>query len=67
MNKSGTTRNKRSRKSKIEEKITCLICDKELKLLKTHLKRTHHMDPETYRAKFDLPEGYSMIAGKPSV
>ncbi|MBF0370018.1 MAG: MucR family transcriptional regulator [Magnetococcales bacterium] len=46
------------------EGITCLICGKSVKLLKSHLKRSHQMEPEAYRSQFDLKADYPMTPPK---
>ena len=42
--------------------IACLMCGKEVKLLKSHLIRSHKTDWEAYRKAFNLPEDYPVIA-----
>ncbi len=42
--------------------IICLECGRRLKLLTYHLSRVHGMDPASYRAKWNLPSSYPMIA-----
>jgi predicted transcriptional regulator len=51
----------------IEESIkpTHLICledGKALKMLKRHLKSSYDMSPEQYRARWNLPSDYPMVA-----
>lgn len=42
--------------------IVCLEDGKKLKMLKRHLMTHYQMTPEQYRAKWDLPADYPMVA-----
>ena len=42
--------------------IVCLEDGKQLKMLKRHLKTAYDMTPEEYRARWDLPPDYPMVA-----
>jgi predicted transcriptional regulator len=42
--------------------ITCLLCGRKQKTMKRHLEVAHDMSPEQYRAEFDLPKSYPMVA-----
>ena len=42
--------------------IVCLEDGKKLKMLKRHLMTHYHMTPEQYRAKWNLPADYPMVA-----
>ena len=42
--------------------IVCLEDGKKFKSLKRHLRTTYDMTPEQYRAKWDLPRDYPMVA-----
>lgn len=42
--------------------IACLECGARLKLLKRHLATDHAMTPAAYRARWDLPANYPMVA-----
>lgn len=42
--------------------ITCLECGVKMKLLKPHIKRDHNMTPETYKARWELPVDYPLVA-----
>ena len=42
--------------------IVCLEDGKKLKMLKRHLQSTFGMTPADYRAKWDLPPDYPMVA-----
>lgn len=44
------------------DKITCLDCGMELKMLKRHLMTHHGMTPEDYRARWNLPADYPLVA-----
>lgn len=50
------------RKSITPDYIVCLEDGKQLKMLKRHLRTTYDMTPEQYRAKWDLPTDYPMVA-----
>lgn len=42
--------------------ITCLICGKPQKMLKRHLSTRHELEPNDYRAMFDLKDDYPLVA-----
>ncbi|MEI8395306.1 MAG: MucR family transcriptional regulator [Rhodospirillaceae bacterium] len=42
--------------------IVCLEDGKKLKMLKRHLMSTYNMTPDDYRAKWNLPSDYPMVA-----
>jgi len=42
--------------------IVCLEDGKKLKMLKRHLMTHYQMTPEDYRAKWNLPADYPMVA-----
>ncbi len=44
------------------EYIVCLEDGKKLKMLKRHLMTHYQMTPEDYRAKWNLPADYPMVA-----
>ena len=50
------------RKSVTSEYIVCLEDGKKLKMLKRHLRSTFGMTPDEYRAKWNLPADYPMVA-----
>lgn len=50
------------RKSVTADYIICLEDGKRLKMLKRHLRTTYGMTPEEYRAKWNLPPEYPMVA-----
>jgi predicted transcriptional regulator len=50
------------RKSLTPDYIVCLEDGKKFKSLKRHLRSTYDMTPEQYRAKWNLPADYPMVA-----
>jgi predicted transcriptional regulator len=50
------------RRSVHPEYIICLEDGKKLKMLKRHLRAAYNMTPEQYRAKWQLPPDYPMVA-----
>jgi predicted transcriptional regulator len=50
------------KKSVTPDYIICLDDGKKFKLLKHHLLTTYDMTPERYRAKWNLPSDYPMVA-----
>ena len=50
------------RKSVTAEYIVCLEDGRKLKMLKRHLSTTYAMTPDQYRAKWNLPADYPMVA-----
>jgi predicted transcriptional regulator len=50
------------KKSVAREYIVCLDDGKKFKSLKRHLKTTFGITPEEYRAKWNLPSDYPMVA-----
>jgi predicted transcriptional regulator len=50
------------RKSVTAEYIVCLEDGKKLKMLKRHLSTAYAMTPDQYRAKWNLPADYPMVA-----
>jgi predicted transcriptional regulator len=42
--------------------VVCLEDGKKLKMLKRHLMTSYGMTPDQYRAKWDLPASYPMVA-----
>lgn len=45
-----------------DDHIICLEDGRRFKMLKKHLKARYNMTPEEYRAKWDLPVDYPMVA-----
>ena len=50
------------KKSISPEYIVCLEDGKKFKSLKRHLRTHYNLSPEQYRAKWDLPHDYPMVA-----
>ena len=50
------------RSSVKKDAIVCLDCGKKMKMLKRHLSTEHGMTPDDYRARWDLPGDYPMVA-----
>nr|WP_205790148.1 MucR family transcriptional regulator [Microvirga makkahensis] len=50
------------KKSVTPDCIICLEDGKEFKSLKRHLRTTYDMTPQQYRAKWNLPADYPMVA-----
>ena len=50
------------RRSVSPDRIVCLICGKEQKLLKRHLAVAHGLTPDQYREQFGLKRDYPMVA-----
>ena len=50
------------KKSVTYDYIICLEDGKKFKSLKGHLKSSYNMTPEEYRAKWNLPSDYPMVA-----
>ncbi len=42
--------------------VTCLECGEKLKMLKRHLMTDHGLTPEDYRARWNLPADYPLVA-----
>jgi len=50
------------KKSVTPDYIVCLEDGKKLKMLKRYLRARHGMTPDAYRAKWNLPADYPMVA-----
>ena len=50
------------KKSIMADYIVCLEDGKKFKSLKRHLRTHYNLSPEQYRAKWDLPHDYPMVA-----
>ncbi|GER08321.1 MucR family transcriptional regulator [Iodidimonas muriae] len=50
------------KKSITDDFIICLEDGKKLKMLKRYLRSKYNMTPDEYRAKWDLPADYPMVA-----
>lgn len=49
-------------KSVTPDAIICLEDGKSFKTLKRHLKTAYNMSPDEYRARWNLPDSYPMVA-----
>ncbi len=45
-----------------KDKVTCMICGKEMKTLARHLRTAHEMKPSEYRKQFDIPRTQPLAA-----
>jgi predicted transcriptional regulator len=45
-----------------QDHLVCLECGAKQKSLKRHLGSAHGLSPEEYRAKYNLPSSYPMVA-----
>lgn len=50
------------RSSVKKDHIVCLDCGKKMKMLKRHLSTEHDMTPDEYKARWDLPSDYPLVA-----
>ena len=50
------------KKSVTPDYVICLEDGKKLRMLKRHLMSTYNMTPDDYRAKWQLPRDYPMVA-----
>lgn len=44
------------------DRLRCLDCGRTFKALKRHLQADHNLSPADYRAKWDLPDAYPLVA-----
>jgi len=51
-----------AKKSVTPDHIICLEDGKKLKMLKRHLRTSYQMTPDQYRARWNLPADYPMVA-----
>ena len=52
------------KESVFADHILCLDCGGCFKILKRHILIDHQMTPDEYRAKWDLPPSYPMVAAE---
>lgn len=50
------------RKSVTDAYIVCLEDGKQMKMMTRHLRTVYNLSPEAYRAKWNLPSNYPMVA-----
>jgi predicted transcriptional regulator len=50
------------KKSVFPDHLICLCCGRKAKMLKRHIRTSHGLTVEQYRAKWDLPDEYPMVA-----
>jgi predicted transcriptional regulator len=50
------------RRSVTNEFLTCLECGAKAKMLRRHLKATHNLTTDDYRARWNLPLDYPVVA-----
>lgn len=50
------------RKSVTPDHIICLECGAKGAMLKRHIRTVHQLDPDQYRARWELPRDYPMVA-----
>lgn len=50
------------RSSVKNDAIACLECGAKFKMLKRHLATDHNLTPEAYRARWNLPASYPLVA-----
>jgi predicted transcriptional regulator len=53
-----------AKKSVFPDHIVCMDCGKSFKTLKRHLSSDHDLTPEQYRAKWNLPATYPIVAAE---
>lgn len=46
------------------DRLICMECGREAKMLKRHLQTAHGMSPADYRKDYGLPDSYPMVAAE---
>jgi predicted transcriptional regulator len=49
------------KKSVFPDRLVCIDCGAEMKMLKRHLRTEHNLSPEEYRARWGLPADYPIV------
>ena len=50
------------KKSVLPDRILCLVCGQGYSMLKRHLGTEHQLTPVEYRARYELPPDYPLVA-----
>src|SRR5215475_14445652 len=50
------------KKSVFPDRLICIDCGAEMKMLKRHLRSEHNLSPEEYRTRWGLPADYPVVA-----
>lgn len=50
------------RRSVFPDHLACLDCGASMRTLRKHLRQTHRIEPDVYRAKWNLPGNYPLVA-----
>src|SRR5262249_2682556 len=50
------------KKSVFPDRLICIDCGVEMKMLKRHLRTEHDLSPEAYRTRWGLPADYPLVA-----
>ena len=50
------------KKSVLPDRILCLVCGQGYSMLKRHLGTEHQLTPVDYRARYNLPRDYPLVA-----
>ena len=50
------------KKSVLPNRILCLVCGQGFSMLKRHLGVEHQLTPDEYRARYELPRDYPLVA-----
>jgi predicted transcriptional regulator len=51
-----------AKRSVLADRILCLVCGQGFRMLKRHLSTEHDLTPVEYRARYELPRSYPMVA-----
>lgn len=54
------------RRSVQRDHLVCLVCGEPFKSLRRHLRTSHDLTPDSYRAMFELARDYPMVAAASS-